>query len=261
MNINGTAGALAQEYRAKSTYIGAYAEDALDATKDLTIVIGGRWDHSSREATIQNYGPAGNPFDPTIASTPTTAQRPLRHFDALNPKLGFVYRTTPSSQLYFNASRSYEAPLNVELLSSVNANGSANTGFLNLDAQRAWQFELGHRGTSADKRYSWDVTVYDLEMQKELLASVINNQDTFQNAGVCASSPNRWASASWTRHRRPSSIQFVPDPPIDPMKIITLIQSKRHIKMSGQDKLRIELKYDDLNQRVLAIRNFFNELK
>jgi len=56
-------------------------------------------------------------------------------------------------------------------------------------------------------------------------------------------------------------IQFVPDPPIDPMKIITLIQSKRHIKMSGQDKLRIELKYDDLNQRVLAIRSFFNELK
>ncbi|HEU0219897.1 MAG TPA: transcription-repair coupling factor [Gallionella sp.] len=55
-------------------------------------------------------------------------------------------------------------------------------------------------------------------------------------------------------------IQFVPNPPIDPMKIITLIQSKRHIKMSGQDKLRIELKYGDLHQRVLAIRNFFAEL-
>ncbi|BCK88185.1 transcription-repair-coupling factor [Sideroxyarcus emersonii] len=56
-------------------------------------------------------------------------------------------------------------------------------------------------------------------------------------------------------------IQFVPNPPIDPMKIITMIQSKRHIKMAGQDKLRIELKYGDLQQRVLAIRNFFNELK
>ncbi|MGE5757618.1 MAG: transcription-repair coupling factor, partial [Sideroxydans sp.] len=44
-------------------------------------------------------------------------------------------------------------------------------------------------------------------------------------------------------------IQFVPNPPIDPMKIITLIQSKRHIKMAGQDKLRIELKYGDLHQR------------
>ncbi len=56
-------------------------------------------------------------------------------------------------------------------------------------------------------------------------------------------------------------IQFIPNPPIDPMKIITLIQSKRHIKMSGQDKLRIELKYGDVAQRVLAIKNFFNELK
>jgi transcription-repair coupling factor (superfamily II helicase) len=56
-------------------------------------------------------------------------------------------------------------------------------------------------------------------------------------------------------------IQFIANPPIDPMKIITLIQSRRHIKMIGQDKLRIELKYDDLNQRVLAIKNFFNELK
>jgi transcription-repair coupling factor (superfamily II helicase) len=56
-------------------------------------------------------------------------------------------------------------------------------------------------------------------------------------------------------------IQFVPNPPIDPTKIITLIQSKRHVKMAGQDKLRIELKYGDLHQRVLAIKNFFNELE
>ena len=182
VNINGTAGALAQSYRAVSTYLGGYLEDAVDVTPALTLVLGGRWDRSGREATVQNYGPAGNPFDPSIPSTPTTTQRPVRHFDAFNPKVGVVYRTTPTSQLYVNASRGYEAPLNLELLSSVNANGSSNTGFLDLDAQRAWQLELGHRGTSADKRYTWDVTVYDLEMRKEILASVINNQDTFQNA-------------------------------------------------------------------------------
>ena len=56
-------------------------------------------------------------------------------------------------------------------------------------------------------------------------------------------------------------IQFVPNPPIDPMKVITMIQSKRHIKIAGQDKLRIELKYGDLQQRVLAVKNFFGELK
>jgi transcription-repair coupling factor (superfamily II helicase) len=56
-------------------------------------------------------------------------------------------------------------------------------------------------------------------------------------------------------------IQFVPNPPIDPMKIITMIQSRRYIKMNGPDKLRIELKHEDLQQRVLAIKNFFGELK
>jgi transcription-repair coupling factor (superfamily II helicase) len=55
-------------------------------------------------------------------------------------------------------------------------------------------------------------------------------------------------------------IQFVPNPPIDPLKIITMIQSKTHIKMAGQDKLRIELKYGDLHQRVLAIQSFFKDL-
>ncbi|MDP2384013.1 MAG: TonB-dependent receptor [Nitrospirota bacterium] len=182
VNINGNIGAMTQNYFARTTYFGAYAEDSLDATKDFTIVIGGRWDNSGRQANVQNFSPAGNPFDPTIPSTLSNTQQPLRHFDAISPKLGFVYRTTPTSQAYFNASRAYEAPLNVELLSSVNANGSANTGFLDLDAQRAWQFELGHRGTSANKRYSWDVTAYDLEMRKEILASNINNQSTFQNA-------------------------------------------------------------------------------
>ncbi|MBI5891253.1 MAG: transcription-repair coupling factor [Nitrosomonadales bacterium] len=56
-------------------------------------------------------------------------------------------------------------------------------------------------------------------------------------------------------------IQFVPNPPIDPMRVITMIQSKRHIKMAGQDKLRIELKYGDLQQRVMAVKNFFGELR
>src|SRR4030065_2257763 len=43
-------------------------------------------------------------------------------------------------------------------------------------------------------------------------------------------------------------IQFVPNPPIDPMKVITMIQSKRHIKMAGQDKLKIDFKHGGLEQ-------------
>jgi iron complex outermembrane recepter protein len=181
VNIRGSIGALTQNAFLRTLYMGVYAEDALDATKDFTLVIGGRWDYSGRQGNVQNFSPIGAPTQ-TAPSALANTRQPLAHFDALNPKVGFVYKTTPTSQLYFNASRAYEAPLNLELLSSLNADGSPNTGFLNLDAQRTWQFELGHSGTSADKRYSWDVTVYNLEMQKEILASNINNQSTFQNA-------------------------------------------------------------------------------
>jgi iron complex outermembrane recepter protein len=182
VNINGSIGAVTNNAFVRTTYFGAYAEDALDATEKLTLVLGGRWDYSGRQATVENYGPAGNPANRNVPSTLQTTQQPLRHFDAISPKLGFVYRTTDTTQLYFNASRAYEAPINLELLSAFNFNGTPNTGFLNLDAQRAWQFELGHRGTSANRRYTWDATVYDLEMEKEIITNIVNNANTFANA-------------------------------------------------------------------------------
>ncbi|CAI4030521.1 TonB-dependent receptor [Nitrospira tepida] len=184
VNINGNNGAMTQNAHIRTTYFGAYAEDQFDATEALTIVLGGRWDYSGRQANIQNFGPAGNPFDPSIPSVLTNTQQPLQHFDAINPKLGFVYRTSSHAQLYFNASRAYEAPLNVELTSANNPDGSPNTGFLNLDAQRAWQFEIGHRGKAANGRYFWDITAYDLEMQKEIITNLINNNNTFRNANA-----------------------------------------------------------------------------
>ena len=36
------------------------------------------------------------------------------------------------------------------------------------------------------------------------------------------------------------NITFKPQPPIDPMRIIELIQKNKHIKLAGNEKLRIE---------------------
>ncbi|MFZ9529933.1 MAG: transcription-repair coupling factor, partial [Burkholderiales bacterium] len=55
-------------------------------------------------------------------------------------------------------------------------------------------------------------------------------------------------------------LQFVPNPPIEPIKIIKLIQSKKHYKLAGQDRLRIETKTPDLKSRVAEIRRVFAEL-
>ncbi|GGY27344.1 transcription-repair coupling factor [Paludibacterium paludis] len=53
---------------------------------------------------------------------------------------------------------------------------------------------------------------------------------------------------------------FVKNPPIDPMKIIGLIQSKRNYKLAGQDKLRVEVEIDDVALRVVRVRELLKEL-
>ena len=59
-------------------------------------------------------------------------------------------------------------------------------------------------------------------------------------------------------------IQFIPNPPIDPMKIIQLIQSSKYIQLNGQDKLKIlpqkEREFEKLEQRLDAIRQVLRRL-
>jgi transcription-repair coupling factor (superfamily II helicase) len=55
-------------------------------------------------------------------------------------------------------------------------------------------------------------------------------------------------------------LQFVPNPPINPMKIIKLIQTKRNYKLAGPDRLRIDVKIPELKARVAEIRKVFAEL-
>jgi transcription-repair coupling factor (superfamily II helicase) len=55
-------------------------------------------------------------------------------------------------------------------------------------------------------------------------------------------------------------LQFIPKPPIDPMKIIKLIQTKRNYKLAGPDRLRIEINTDDVAARVAMIKDVFKML-
>ncbi|WP_449412791.1 transcription-repair coupling factor [Pandoraea soli] len=56
------------------------------------------------------------------------------------------------------------------------------------------------------------------------------------------------------------ALQFEPAPPVDPMRIIALVQTHRHIKLAGQDKLRIEAKHVQLTDRVRAIKETLRAL-
>ena len=55
-------------------------------------------------------------------------------------------------------------------------------------------------------------------------------------------------------------ISFRPNPPIDAMKIIELVQKNRHIKLAGNDKLRIERAMPEAKDRAQMIREVLRAL-
>lgn len=57
-----------------------------------------------------------------------------------------------------------------------------------------------------------------------------------------------------------TSIQFIPNPPIDPAKLIRLIQTRREYRLAGQDRLRIDKGGATLEQRLSVVREFLQEI-
>ena len=55
-------------------------------------------------------------------------------------------------------------------------------------------------------------------------------------------------------------VQFGVDTPIHPHRVIQLVQQKRHYKLAGQDKLRIEKKLENVRERVTEIKGILREL-
>ena len=55
-------------------------------------------------------------------------------------------------------------------------------------------------------------------------------------------------------------VQFGVDTPIHPHRVIQLVQQKRHYKLAGQDKLRVERKVENVRERVTEIKNILREL-
>jgi transcription-repair coupling factor (superfamily II helicase) len=55
-------------------------------------------------------------------------------------------------------------------------------------------------------------------------------------------------------------ITFKPNPPIDPMAIIGLIQKNKHIKLAGNDKIRIERELPDSKARAQMVRDVLRSL-
>ena len=56
------------------------------------------------------------------------------------------------------------------------------------------------------------------------------------------------------------SLTFRPNPPIDSMKIIALIQKNKHIKLAGSEKLRVERALPEVKDRAQMVRDLLRSL-
>jgi transcription-repair coupling factor (superfamily II helicase) len=56
------------------------------------------------------------------------------------------------------------------------------------------------------------------------------------------------------------SITFRPNPPIDAMRIIDLVQKNKNVKLAGNDKLRIEREFADAKDRAQYVRDVLRAL-
>ncbi len=148
VNEEGQHGELRKDQKDEAVGLAIYAEDALALTSRLTAIAGFRLDHSIRKSH-DRFLSDGDQSD-------------HKEYNPLLPKVGMLYSLPRlQGQLYANVSRSYEPPLLLEL------NSLTVPGFIDLDGQDAWQFELGIRGRSG--AVSWDVAAYDVELKNEIL--------------------------------------------------------------------------------------------
>jgi iron complex outermembrane receptor protein len=147
-NVVGEHGALTRDEQDKATNLALYVENALSVTPAFTLVAGGRLEHAVR-SVADDFLSNGDQSD-------------RRTFTPFSPRLGAIYQHASGTQFYGNASRTVEPPVFLELTSFGGAGG-----FLPLDAQSAWQYELGARGRRG--AVAWDVAAYDIELTNEIV--------------------------------------------------------------------------------------------
>jgi iron complex outermembrane receptor protein len=151
VNDFGRRGDLSQDQINIATNVGLYAEEQFDVTPTVTVVVGGRGQYAVRTVRDRFLHDA----DPNSSDSVD--------FLSFSPKVGGIWKVGPDIQVYANTSHAYEPPLLLELT----APGQLGGNLSELDAQKAWQFEVGTRGTLGP-RLAWDVAVFDIELWDEI---------------------------------------------------------------------------------------------
>jgi len=148
LNVGGNRGARTADFEQQSINWSFYFNDRLHLTERLSVLAGAQVLYASRDLNEQI------PFG--------TNNSDRLEYWGFSPKLGLLYEFDPLTQIYFNASRSFEPPTFGEAVPV-----GAAPGILGLDAQSATTLEIGTRGQR--DRLSWDFSYYYAWVDRELL--------------------------------------------------------------------------------------------
>lgn len=147
-NDGGRPGDLTAQFDATAKNYGAYFEGELGLTPSLSLVLGGRADRAVRS------------FDDRFPSDGDRSDE--RTFSGVTPRIGVLWAAGADLQVFGNVTRSSEPPLLLEMTSF------GAPGFLPLEAQDTWQYEVGSRGRLVG-RLSWDVAAYFSSIRNEFI--------------------------------------------------------------------------------------------
>jgi iron complex outermembrane receptor protein len=148
LNVGGNRGARTADFEQQSINWSVYFNDRLHLTDRLSVLLGAQVLYASRDLNEQIPFGANN--------------SDRLEYWGFSPKFGLLYEFDPLTQIYFNASRSFEPPTFGEAVPV-----GAAPGILGLDAQSATTLEIGTRGQR--DRISWDFSYYYAWVDRELL--------------------------------------------------------------------------------------------
>lgn len=149
-----------------------------------------RWQFAPRWTAV--YGAQGVLAGREIRNTTVTTgalRNPKADYSSINPRGGLIYQFTPQIELFFNASRLYEAPTTYQLDDQVSGNNHT------LEAMKGTSFEVGTRSKQAVgiSQWHWDLALYYAKIRDEILSvdnpaapgtSLSSNVDDTVHAGI-----------------------------------------------------------------------------
>jgi iron complex outermembrane receptor protein len=156
-----------QEEEAEARGIYFRNETALNDT--ISLSVGGRYDNIDLSV-----------YDLYLANEDQSASLSFNEF---SPSVGLVIQANERTSLYANYSSSFETPSFTELGGPAQDFTVSLGGFSNVNAQTADSFEVGAKGTFADGDVYYDLALYTMDVEDEIVnVTSISNRAFFENA-------------------------------------------------------------------------------